>query len=106
MPDETVRVFIGEVSQRGNAWKIKGKDEGGAEREYTMHLNDRDTGQPNTPPNVGEDVILVYRPQTGEYQGKMQTTFWVNEVRMPGNPRNGGQPPPVNTPPAAGGTPE
>ena len=98
MPDETVRVFIGNVAKQGKAWKIDASDERGAVRTYTMHENDRDTGQPNTPPNVGEDVILVYATQVKEFQGKQETTYWVNEVRMPSNPRNGAEPPPPAQP--------
>ena len=88
MPDETVRVFINNIAKQGKAWKIDATDNHGALRTYTMHENDRDTGQPTIPPDVGEDVILVYGTQTGEYQGKQTTTYWINEVRRPSNPRN------------------
>ena len=91
MPDETVRVFINNIAKQGKAWKIDATDNRGALRTYTMHENDRDTGQPTIPPDVGEDVILVYGTQVKEFQGKQETTFWINEVRRPSNPRNGAQ---------------
>ena len=92
MPDETVRVNITHVARMGKAWKIDGADDGGNVRTYTMHENDRDSGAPSQPPNVGELVLFVYGTQTGEFQGKQQTTYWINEVRM-AQPRNGTGPP-------------
>lgn len=97
MPDETVRVQIMEVAKFGKAWKIQGKDGAGAVRTYTMHENDRDTGQLTIPPECGENVLLVYGTQTGEYQGKQQTTYWVNEVRMMQANGDAPAPPPQQT---------
>ena len=88
---ETVRVNVTNVATAGKTFKIKGQDDWGNEREYTMMTHDKDSGQPNTPPEFGELYLFVYGQSTGEYQGKTQTTYWVNEIRM-AQPRNGNVP--------------
>lgn len=87
MAEETMRVIVKNVVKAGSVWKIGAADSEGNVRTFTMHENDRDSGQPNTPPALNEDCIFVYATTTKEYQGKQQTTWWLNEVRMPQNPR-------------------
>ena len=91
---ESVRVMVRSVADVGQTYKIEGADEMGNVRTYTMMKTDRDTGQMNTPPNMDEDCIFIYGTQTGEYRGKQQTTYWLNEVRMPQMPRDNATPPP------------
>ena len=89
---ETVRVNVTNVAQAGKTFKIKAADDWGNEREYTMMTHDKDTGQPNVAPELGELYTFTYGTQTGEYQGKMQTTYWVNSIG-PALPREGQAPP-------------
>jgi len=89
---ESVRVMVRNVAEAGQTYKIDAADELGNVRTYTMMKTDKQTGMQNTAPDLDGDYLFVYGTQTGEYQGKMQTTFWLNEVRMPQNPRPAPEP--------------
>ena len=91
MADDNVqRVNVIEANQAGKTWKVLAADDDGNERTYTMMAVDKDTGQPNEPPAVGEVLLFHYGIQTGEYKGQVQTTLWLNEVSM-AKPREEGE---------------
>ncbi len=80
MADISATVKVKGVKKDGKVTKFQGQDAVGAVEEYTMSLQGDGIA-----PEIGETVEVSYGIQEKEWQGRKQTTRWVNDWH-PGAP--------------------